>query len=454
MEIRRQILPMALILVMILGLCGLDSSQAAEFSRETPVVKAVRRSGPAVVNISAKQTTSRRGSPFFDSDRDDLFSQFFRDFFDLPERREGMWVAIGSGVIIDGQRGYILTNAHVVENVPEIKVILGDEREFLAKVVGSDPDSDLAVLQIVTKDVLPSLKMGDSSNLMIGETVIAIGNPFGLAHTVTTGVISAINRQVRTENRVYRDFIQTDASINPGNSGGPLLNINGELIGINTAVYNQANGIGFAIPITKAERIIKRLIAQGEILPVWLGFTLQDVTPRLARYFKTPKRDGALITKIEPGSPAAKSRMKQGDVIIGLGRQNVRSVDDYEDLLRTYTAQEKVGLTVFRQGKARKYNLVVQTFPLEKAMEISRDRYGLGVEKRKRDRGVLVERVNPDSPAARIRLRPGDIIHQINEARIKTVEDYLKAIARYRLRYSLSLVVQRGRYAYNVTLTP
>ena len=454
MRTRRHIPLILLVTVLFFSLCGLDSTQAAEFSRETPVVKAVRRAGPAVVNISAKQTASRRGSPFFDSDGDDLFSQFFRDFFDRPERREEIWAAIGSGVVIDGKRGYILTNEHVVENVPEIKVILGDEREFLAKLVGSDPDSDLAVLQIETKDNLPSLEMGDSSNLMIGETVIAIGNPFGLAHTVTTGVISAVNRQVRTENRVYRDFIQTDASINPGNSGGPLLNINGELIGINTAVYFQANGIGFAIPITKAERIIKRLITQGEILPVWLGFSLQDLTPRLARYFKTPKRDGALITLIEPKSPAAKSGLEQGDVIVSMDRQRIRSVDDYEDQLRTYTAEERVWLTVYRHGESRQYDLIVQTFPLEKAMEISQKRYGLAIEKRKLETGVLVVGVDPDSPAARIRLRPGDIIHQINEVQIDTVEDYLKAIARYRLRYSLSMVVQRGRYAYNITLTP
>ncbi|MBW2622550.1 MAG: trypsin-like peptidase domain-containing protein, partial [Deltaproteobacteria bacterium] len=324
MRTLRHILPIFLVSALIFSLYGLDSIQAAEFSRETPVVRAVRRAGPAVVNISAKRTTSRGGGPFFDSERNDLFRQFFRDFFEQPERREEIWVAIGSGVVIDGKRGYILTNEHVVENVPEIKVILGDEREFLARLVGSDPDSDLAVLQIETKDKLPSLDMGDSSNLMIGETVIAIGNPFGLAHTVTTGVVSAVNRQVRTENRVYRDFIQTDASINPGNSGGPLLNINGELIGINTAVYYQANGIGFAIPITKAERIIKRLITQGEILPVWLGFSLQNLTPRLARYFKTPKRDGALITLIKPDSPAAKSGLDQGDVITGVGRQRIR----------------------------------------------------------------------------------------------------------------------------------
>ncbi len=192
--------------------------------------------------------------------------------------------SLGSGVIIDGEKGLILTNAHVIQKAGTIKVVLQDEREFEARIVGADPDSDLAVLKIDSKDRLPAIKMGNSDDLMIGETVIAIGNPFGFSHTVTTGVISAINRSIRAQDRVYHDFIQIDASINPGNSGGPLLNINGDLIGINTAIYAKAQGIGFAIPIGKARKIISDLIQYGEVIHAWIGITVQNMDETLNRY--------------------------------------------------------------------------------------------------------------------------------------------------------------------------
>ncbi|MBW2060768.1 MAG: trypsin-like peptidase domain-containing protein [Deltaproteobacteria bacterium] len=447
---------LAVILAAVFSYAG--SALAESSSRETPVVKAVRLAGPAVVNINTTQIVDQRTNPFWRFEGDDFFNRFFRDFFETPGLRQRARTSLGSGVIIDGKRGYILTNEHVVARASEIKVTLGDEQEFTAELVGSDPDSDLAVLQIKSNKELPYLKMGDSSDLMIGEQVIAIGNPFGLTHTVTTGVISALNRHIRTNDRVYRDFIQTDASINPGNSGGPLLNINGELVGINTAIHVQAHGIGFAIPINKAKRIIKSLISYGQVLPVWLGLSLQDLNQRLAAYFKTPNREGILITGIDPDGPVAGSGLARGDVIVRIDRQQIRSIDDYEDILRSYTDQEKIKLTVYRQGRPREFSFKVKTFPLKKAMKISFDRYGLSLKdkglSRQRRSGLPIARVRRDSPASRIGLRPGDIVHQINEIRINNLDDYLKAMAKYRLRHSLGMVVQRGRYAYHVTLTP
>jgi len=271
------------IFIIILLLIIVKPGITRSYERRDAVVQAVEKVSPAVVNISAEQKVrtrspfALRGHSFFDS--------FFNDFFDpswLDQKRTRK--SLGSGVIIDGKRGYILTNEHVLLRTGKITVVLKDEREFEAEVVGADPDHDIAVLRIVSKDKLPDVAMGNSNDILTGETVIAIGNPFGFENTVTTGVISAQGRTVRTDERVYRNFIQTDASINPGNSGGPLLNINGELVGINTAIYAKAQGIGFAIPINKAKRVIDDLIKYGEVQQAWIGISVQDMDGRLRRY--------------------------------------------------------------------------------------------------------------------------------------------------------------------------
>ena len=445
---------LTIILLFCLVLLAAFPAQAETFSRKTPVVLAVERARPAVVNISTSQAVSGRPGPFRSFEGDDLFSWFFRDFFE-PSRRPGMTrTSLGSGVIIDGEKGFILTNEHVVGQGTRIRVSLGDEREYKAELVGSDPDSDLAVLQIKTEKKLPALAMGDSSSLMIGETVIAIGNPFGLTHTVTTGVISAVNRSLRTGDRVYRDFIQTDASINPGNSGGPLLNINGQLIGINTAIYDKAEGIGFAIPINRAKRIIQDLISYGEVHPAWLGLSVQTLNARLARYFRASATGGALITDVDADGPAAGSGLKQGDVIVKLGRRQVKSVDDYEDIIKSHTAREKIELTAMRQERSLTFIIQARIFPLKKAGKLGWDRYGLVVAETRKKGRVVIDQVRSGSPAGRIGLKPGDIIHQINEIKIVSKESYLKAMAKYRFRLGISAIVQRGRTAYRITLRP
>ena len=243
---------------------------------------------------------------------DPMLDKFFRDFFAPELERREKRTSLGSGVIIDGTRGLVLTNTHVVEKATTIRVALNDQREFEATIIGMDPDSDLAVLKIQSDQVLPAIQMGHSDDLMIGESVVAIGNPFGFSHTVTTGVVSSVNRSIKTADRVFHKFIQTDASINPGNSGGPLLNINGELIGINTAIYAQAQGIGFAIPINRAKRIISDLINFGEVVQAWIGMTVQALDSNLSNYLGVPGDVGLMVTAVETESPAATAGTPRG----------------------------------------------------------------------------------------------------------------------------------------------
>ena len=271
-----------------------QNNLCAEYSRKNAVVEAVRTVSPAVVNISSEYQIRMQTNPFSDFGLTPHLDSFFKDFFDHDYQRNIKRSNLGSGVIIDGKRGFVLTNAHVITRSGNITITLKDEQEFKALVVGADPDSDLAVLKIKTDTPLPDISMGNSDDLMIGETVIAIGNPFGFSNTVTTGVISALNRSIKTEERVFYNFIQTDASINPGNSGGPLLDINGKLIGINTAIYANAQGIGFAIPINKAKRILSDLIKYGEVIPAWTGIVLQNIDTKLAHYLQIPGKGGLL----------------------------------------------------------------------------------------------------------------------------------------------------------------
>ncbi|MBW1692833.1 MAG: trypsin-like peptidase domain-containing protein, partial [Deltaproteobacteria bacterium] len=289
----------ALSIVIGLSLIVRPNILCAEHDRENAVVRAVRKVSPVVVNISTEFEVRKRTNPFSGFGFDSYFDSFFRDFLDPGFEHRYKRTSLGSGVIIDGKRGFILTNEHVIKKTGTINVVLKDGREFSAQIVGADPDSDLAVLRIASKSQLPGIEMGDSDNIMIGETVFAIGNPFGFSNTVTTGVISATNRSFRVNDTVYHDFIQTDASINPGNSGGPLLNINGELIGINTAIYAKAQGIGFAIPINKAKRIVSDLIKYGEVVHAWIGITVQKIDERLSQYLNLSDNIGVLVKKVE-----------------------------------------------------------------------------------------------------------------------------------------------------------
>jgi len=393
---------------------------------------------------------------------DPSFENFFNDFFDPGFERRYKRSSLGSGVIIDGKRGFILTNQHVILKSKTITVGLKDGREFKARIVGADTDSDLAVLRISSPKALPDIIMGDSSNLMIGETVIAIGNPFGFSNTVTTGVISATNRSVRTEDMVYHDFIQTDASINPGNSGGPLLNINGELIGINTAIYAKAQGIGFAIPINTAKRIVSDLIRYGEVIPAWIGITVQDIDPDLAWYLKASAIKGVLVKKAEKSGPASKGGIREGDIILSINTKDIISEKDFQRAMIAYSAGEKIDITIWRNGKTKTVSVKTSVFPKELALDLAYNLLGISVEnlstknrytyKAMAKQGVLISNLNRQSFLARIGARPGDVIRQIDDITIKNISDFEEAIIKYRQKNSFVIVLQRGDQLYNITV--
>ena len=430
------------------------------FPRENAIVKAVRKVSPAVVNISSSKLVERGSNPFFPWESDDFFNKFFRDFFE-PRKRQYVQNSLGSGVIIDRTHHYILTNHHVIVRASKITITLDSQQEFEARVVGTDPESDLAVLKIETDPELPAIAMGRSDDLMIGETVIAIGNPFGLSHTVTTGVISALNRSVRTEAGVYHNFIQIDASINPGNSGGPLLNINGELIGINTAIYSGAEGIGFAIPIDRAKRIVHDLIHYGRVKTAWLGITVQDLTENLVNYFNLPINEGALITDVVAESPAKERGLKRGDIITELNKYEIKSSRDYYDHLSQHTASETVHLTFFRDGKSHKIDIKAASFPSDLALNLAFDRLGFKVEELNRrlatqyrvreKQGLVIVVIRKGSQADKIGLEPGDLVKGVNELSVNTKQDFTKAVIRYRLKEQITVRIQRGWTVYSIS---
>ncbi len=434
-----------------------------ELNRETAVVKAVREVSPAVVNISSAYEVRKRTSPFSGFGLNPFFDEFFRDFFDPRFERRQQNTSLGSGVIINGEKGLILTNAHVIQKTGTIKVVLQDEREFEAKIVGADPDSDLAVLKIDSKDPLPAIHMGSSEDLMIGETVIAIGNPFGFSHTVTTGVISAMNRSIRAQDRVYHDFIQIDASINPGNSGGPLLNINGDLIGINTAIYAKAQGIGFAIPIGKARKIISDLIQYGEVIQAWIGITVQNMDETLAKYLKVPSSSGIVVKMVEPKSPAKRAGVQESDIILSIDKKKIDSIEDYKSVTKSITAGESLRAMLWRNGK--KQTVVIDTivYPIEMAEDLAYRLMGIKVEdltrrKRKAYRiyakeGVVISKIKKDSYLDQIGAEPGDVIRQLDDFTIQTSKDFKKAIIKSRLKNSIVLLLQRGEQGYYITVT-
>lgn len=451
------------ILIMI-GLTGLwpELTVAEEmYPRRDAVVKAVEKVGPAVVNINTEELIQERVNPFggFGSP---LFDEFFRDFFESFPSRDYKRQSLGSGVIID-PNGYILTNEHVVSRATSIRVTLIDNREFEAELIGADTRSDLAVIKIKPTKELPYAQMGRSGDLMAGETVIAIGNPFGLSHTVTTGIISALHRSIKAgKGRIYSDFIQLDASINPGNSGGPLLNINGELIGINTAIYQEAQGIGFAIPIDRARRIVDDLINYGRVEDIWLGITVQDLNSDLAAHFQYPYSYGVLISRVSKGGPGRAANLQAGDIIQQIADQKIGSKEQYLDTISSYTINDKIPLTYFRQGKELNTLLIARTMPPQLVEEMARDligvsvaeislanklRYGLYTTK-----GVVIYKVETGSPAEKIGIKPGDVIKQINRLQIENLRDFKKAIISLGNTSGLLLLVQRGPNGYYITL--
>ncbi|MEW6203123.1 MAG: Do family serine endopeptidase [bacterium] len=429
----------------------------ASARRRTPVVVAVEKARPAVVNISTEQVVQESLFRFRGFDDD-----FFDDFFDMFPRRNLKRQSLGSGVIID-EKGYILTNEHVVMRGTEIKVTLPDNREFEGKLIGADPAFDLAIIKIDVKGDLPSVTMGDSDTLMIGEPVIAIGNPFGLEHTVTTGVVSALKRSIKvSDQKTYSDFIQTDASINPGNSGGPLLNIDGEVIGINTAIIERAQGIGFAIPINRAKRAVRDLLKYGEVKKAWIGLRVQELTPELARQFEFEHRRGALVSDVMEGGPGQKAGIKAGDIVAEIGGAPVTSADDFYDKTTALMVGEKVRFVVYREGRRMEIGVEGSALPLEKAEKIAERMIGVRVSEigkaeimryglRTRE-GVVVKVVLRGGFADHIGMETGDVIRQLGSKEIRNMNDFREAVVVASERTSPVMLIQRGRSVYYTTI--
>ena len=421
---------------------GAQASQlltARQQARVTPAVKAVSSVAPAVVNITstlAERRSSRELMPF--------------DFFFGMPGRDLRSEAIGSGIIIDGRRSLVLTNAHVVNGASEISVRLLDGRTFSADVVGAEPDFDIAVLRLKGAKNLPSVAMGDSTDLMPGENVIAIGNPFGFSHTVTTGVVSALDRTIEAEDGVFTDLIQTDAAINPGNSGGPLLNVLGELIGINTAIYDRAQGIGFAIPISKARRVVDEILDQGHVSTPWLALIGQNVDPRTARYLRLPEAEGLLVTEVFKNGPADKAGLRPGDVIMEFSGNAVTDRDKFLSLLRNHQPHAPVTLKVWRDGAEKSYTLTTTDFDDGTAASLALRRWGVSVKDGRN--GAVVTEVKANSPAFRLGLEKGDTITAVSGRVTDSRKAFLDAFRRDFLKRQILLQVLRGGRLYQARM--
>ena len=416
---------------------------ADENPRLTPVVRAVQAAAPAVVNITSTHIEGRFVSPL-----ESFFGQDFPGLDSLPGRiRRQKRVSLGSGVIVDGRKGLVLTNAHVIAGGDAVMVHLQDGRDFRAQVRGAEPDFDIALLAIDAPSALPEVRLGDSSDILPGETVIAIGNPFGFSHTVTTGVVSALGRTIRSENGAFTDLIQTDAAINPGNSGGPLLNIAGSLIGINTAVDARGEGIGFAIPINKARRVMDELMGQGRVAPLWLGLMVDDLDARTARALGLRDARGLLVTAVFSGTPASRAGLEPGDVIEAINGAALTERRDYVNVLRNQTG-DPLRLTLRRGDRQSFLDVTPVAFDDATARRLMEQRWGFSVVAD--GRGVAVKSVRRNGPADF--LRPGDRITAVGGARVGSLEDFLQMFRRERLAGQVLLLVGRGGRSYHAKL--
>ncbi len=439
----------------------------------------VKKAGPAVVYIGVEKSSkifggARGGQNMPDLFNDPFFQRFFGPQFQHPQqpRRQFKQRGAGSGFIVSPD-GLILTNNHVVENADTIKVRLADEREFTAEVIGTDPQSDVALIKIDGKN-LPTLPLGDSDKLEVGEWVIAIGSPFELSQTVTVGVVSAKGRS-RIGINDYENFIQTDAAINPGNSGGPLLNIHGEAVGINTAIFSRSGGymgIGFAIPINMARSIEKQLQSDGKVTRGWLGVVIQDVNEDLAASFGLDKAEGILIAEVGDDSPALAAGLKQGDVILTLDGKKVEDVAQLRNKIAMTAPDTKVTLGIIRDGRDKKIKVTIGEQPddFSRTTRLSRkgahgsmlDKLGMSLQNLTpalasqfgydKGQGVLIAQVKPDSPAARVGLQPGQLIEEVNKIRVHNIKELKKALKKGRNPKQVLLRVRAGEFSQYVVL--
>ena len=429
----------------------------------------VEKLSPAVVNISTtklvkmdgKRTPSNEMFPFdrFFGGEEDYYKRYFGD---NPEK-EFRQRSLGSGFIIS-KDGYIFTNNHVIEKADKIKVRLSTGKEYDAIVKGRDPRTDIALIKITPENSLPTVSLGDSDRLRVGDSVMAIGNPFGLDHTVTAGIVSAKGRVIGAG--PYDNFIQTDASINPGNSGGPLFNMAGEVVGINTAIVAQGQGIGFAIPVNMAKEILEDLKAKGKVTRGWLGVSVQDITEDLAKSLKLQDRSGALVTEVFEGDPADKAGIKQGDIIIEVDGKKVKDTHELLRAVAVLTVGKKAALKVLREGQVKELQLTVAEREDKKELAAakgdSKDTYGMSVQDITAEiakqlglpsaGGVIVTRVREGSAADEAGLQPYDVVLQVNRVKVASVKNFMREISRKTAEDRVLLLIKRGKGTYYVAL--
>ena len=458
------------------GMYGIHPSSAADVTGGSHVATAApanmpgsfaelaEKLSPTVVNVKVTKVEpagfpgpNMQGDPF-----GDFFEQFFNGREQMPRSHRSQ--GAGSGVIIS-KDGYMLSNNHVVEGATEVTVTLSNKQEYAAKVIGTDPKTDLAVLKIAADQDLPSAALGDSEQLKVGDWVVAIGNPFGLNHTVTSGIVSAKGRVIGAG--PYDDFIQTDASINPGNSGGPLFNLSGQVVGINTAIIPQGQGIGFAIPIDTAKPLIPQLVSNGEITRGYLGVNIQDITPELAKAMHITEAKGALVADVVPGSPAAKSGIERGDIITNFAGKTINESHDLPIKVAATPVGEEVLVTVMRDGKEKQLAVTVAKLITEgthfgTSEESARGKWGLQLQELnpqveeqlglQADKGVAVVGVAPGSAADEAGIRQGDVIIEVNRTPVASVGEVKEKINQADDKDHLLLLVQRQNGKFYVPL--
>ena len=440
----------------------LTPTEPASFS---PLVKKAK---PSVVNISAvkilkgeKRAPFHFESPFGPGDPfKDFFDRFFKDQFPREFRQK----SLGSGFIID-EKGFILTNNHVVEKTDEIMVRLADEKEFRAEIIGRDPKTDLALIRIKTDHPLKPLPLGDSDKLTVGEWVVAIGNPFGLGSTVTAGIVSAKYRHIGAGS--YDNFIQTDASINPGNSGGPLLNASGEVIGINSAIYSKTGGsigIGFAIPINMAKDLLPQL-KTGKVVRGWLGVMIQKITSDLKDKLRLEHDKGALVADVTVGGPADKAGIKRGDVIVSFGGKEIKEMNDLPYMVASTPVGKKAVVEVIRKGKKKTFKVKIAELKEERETEeVSEAKPNLGMTVEEltpelarnlglsETTGLVVARVEKGSPAEEAGLRPRDIIVEVDQVEPTDLEEFHRKIEGYKIGDTILFLIRREHTTLYLTL--
>ncbi|TSK07106.1 MAG: DegQ family serine endoprotease [Geobacter sp.] len=447
-------------LVLSLFLSSVFSAVAGAAPLTPDFAKLAKKLKPAVVNISTSKTVGMKKHPNV-GPGGDPFQDYFEKFFETPKQHPYKQRSMGSGFIISDD-GYLITNNHVVKDADEIKVKLSDGREFKGEVKGRDDKLDLALIKITAKGHLPVAPLGDSDKIEVGDWVMAIGNPFGLAQTVTAGIISAQGRVIGSG--PYDDFIQTDASINPGNSGGPLFNADGEVIGINTAIVSGGQGIGFAIPINMAKDILPQLKESGKVTRGWLGVSVQQVTQDLAQSFGMEGEAGALVAEVIKDSPAEKAGVKGGDIILEYDGHHIKEMSELPRRVAATAVGKTVKLVVLRDGKQVPLKVTIEKLKdgEEEDAAVSGDRLGLKVAdlsaeraqqmRLQGDKGVLVTDVDADSLAERAGIVEGDVIREINGVRINSVKDYSKAIAAVKKGGYLKMLLKRGEASLFVAL--